>query len=140
MAAARNVTDEEILEAMLRDPSPTRVARKLGIGRETVRRRLQAPEMAEALATHRRAALDAVGGALVEASAQAVRTLRRLMRKSSPQDSVQLGAATSVLKFATAINKTDQEREERDDVWDDAPTFRPRLIKGGGGDGDPSPA
>lgn len=133
------VTDEAILEAMLRDPSPTRVARKLGIGRETVRRRLQAPEMSEALASHRRAALDAVGGALVEASGQAVRTLRRLMRSSSPQDSVQLGAATSVLKFATAIGKADQDREERDDVWDAAPEFKPRLIRGGG-DGDPSPA
>jgi len=136
----RKFSDEELLLVLLEEPSPARAATRLGVDASTVRAHLRLPGMRDLLVEHRRQAVDVAAAAVQESVADAIATLRELMAASSPQDSVRLGAASALLKLARDVAKADSEREERDDVWDAAPEFKPRLIQGGGGDGDPSPA
>jgi len=136
------VSDEELLAALLKNPSPSRVAAKLGVHRNTITNRLKSPALRDALADHRREAMAIVGVRLGKAANTAVKTLVELAKSSSPQDSVRLGAASAILKLVKDLGKDAGEDEKPDDTWEKPPAWVPRLVEReaptegeGGGDG-----
>lgn len=109
-----------MLIAMASGQSTAAAARAAGVSERTAFRRLADPDFRAALHAVRSEQLQAALGQLLDASSEAVSTLRRLMMEAPP--ATQLGAARAILEFGptflenvayeTRLRALEEDRQE----------------------------
>ena len=92
---ARQRDETKLIEDLARGTAVTEAARRSGLGRRTVHRRLEEPEFRARVARARRDMIQGATEGLAGAAESAVETLTRLLEAES--DSVKLGAARAIL-------------------------------------------
>lgn len=100
MTAARKLRKrEQVIAALLLQPTIAEAAHATGLGEKTLRRWLRSPDFAGEYRAARRQALEVAISSLQQATGEAVATLRRNLNAPTPQ-SVQVRAALGILEQA----------------------------------------
>ena len=101
-----------IIEALLTSSTRAEAARKLGVSRSTLYRRLQDEEVREAFRVARMDALSESTATLQIASFEAASALRDLATDSSVNPHVRLGACRAILDLAYRAAEIEDVRAE----------------------------
>lgn len=89
---------EQLIAALLTEPSYERAAKVCGLSKATVCRRMQDDGFKAAFRTARREVVEATIGRLQQVSTEAVETLREALKCDAPN--VRVSAARSLLEYA----------------------------------------
>jgi AcrR family transcriptional regulator len=102
----------EIIEALLTSPTRAEAAKKLGVSRSTLYRRLQDEEVRAAFRAARMDALTESTATLQIASFEAASALRELATDSTVNPHVRLGACRAILDLAYRAAEIEDVRAE----------------------------
>lgn len=108
---SRIITDEELLTAVLSNPTYAEAARQLGISKNTVTRRLQNEELHSRLLKMRKDVLATVNQYMISKSSEAIDEIYSIMKKSE-SDSVRLSAANSFISHMTRLIEDENVMDE----------------------------
>jgi len=105
-ARGRKNTDETLILHLAAGASRASAAKAAGVSERTLFRRLQDPTFRERLDETRAELLSSAVARLTASATAAAATLHRLL--SAESESVQLGAARSVLELGTKLRESEQ--------------------------------
>lgn len=108
---SRIISDEELLTAVLSNPTYAEAARQLGISKNTVTRRLQNEELHSRLLKMRKDVLATVNQYMISKSSEAIDEIYSIMKKSE-SDSVRLSAANSFISHMTRLIEDENVMDE----------------------------
>jgi len=106
----RENADEALIAALASGQTVQDAAKTAGVSARTAHRRLDDPAFARRVTEARSEMVKRAVGQLAEASAEAVTTLRALLRAES--ETARLGAARSILELGSRLRES-TELEER---------------------------
>jgi predicted transcriptional regulator len=109
MSRNAHKNDDLILQALVTGMTIRESAEIVGVNEKTVRRRLQDPDFAGRLAGHRLEITRAVLDRMVDASVDAVDTLKKLL--SAKGETVRLGAARAIIELGAKLQENGQQAE-----------------------------
>lgn len=95
---AKRIQDEELLVVLLTSKTQTEAARKLGVSKQTITRRVKDPEFKAIFSNYRKSILDSVNTKLVNSSQYAVDVLVSLM--DSKNELTRYNASSRILSLA----------------------------------------
>ncbi len=101
--------DGTLIAALATGCTIREAAARASLGERTVKRRLADPAFKRAVDTEKAAMIARATAQLADAATEAVQTLRRLLLAES--ESVQLGAARSILEFGTKLREGEELAE-----------------------------
>jgi len=102
----RKTAEATLLAALAGGSTVQEAARAAGVSEATAYRRLREPAFCQALAAARADLIKRATGKLAAACAAAAATLARLLQADS--ESVQLGAARSIMELAVRMRETEE--------------------------------
>ena len=108
---SRIITDEELLTAVLSNPTYAEAARQLGISKNTVTRRLQDETLHSRLIEMRKEILSVLNQYMVAKGQEAIDEIYSIM-KSSESDSVRLSAANSFISHMRNLIENESVMDE----------------------------
>ena len=117
---ARKLSDEDLLVALLTSKSQAEAAQKLGVSKQTVTRRVNAPAFKDKFLQYRKNILDNVNTQLVNGTQEAVNVLVGLLK--SKNEVTRYNASSRILSLAQdylsmqdimdRLDKLEQEQDE----------------------------